>query len=637
MAQLPNNAAMTMAGLNLIQQGLSIYDQDLKLVLANRPFRDMFDLPQALMQPGADFAETIRFLARRGEYGTDPDIPAVVATRVSQARTFSAHYMERERPDGRWISVEGSPLPEGGWVAVYTDITGIKRQEALLRARSEELSDKVLSYAEDLAAANRALEASVIALEAAKSQLAETEARTRQTTEMMPAHIAHVGPDRRYTFSNRKLSSVMPGRPSNILGMHIQQALGDEIYGLILPNLERALAGDPSVFEFFIESSSRRIRVAFTPAQEMGSDPGGVYILSMDITRETQARTALQQTRRRELAAQLTSGMAHDFSNLLTIILGSQSQLQKLDLPEAADAQIKATLAATRRGGALLNRLADITGAREWHPMSSDIKLLLQDLQTLSAPALPQNMSLHINNLLRESRLMLDTGMLQDSLLNLILNARDSCGTAGEISVTVSPVQNLWAEFIVEDSGPGFSKAALAHALEPFFTTKGGDGSGLGLSMVYDMAKLAGGRIRISNTEKGGRVVLRLPLQLAPPALEPGLVLLVEDSDDLREMVRDMLTDLGNTVIEATSVTEAQILLDKLPEINGILSDITLQGELTGLDLQATLTQTSPPFFLMTALPDQDPLFQRAASLQPILRKPFTLSQLGAFLNRNPS
>ncbi|MFY0679263.1 MAG: PAS-domain containing protein [Thalassovita sp.] len=625
---------MTLAGLNLIQQGLSIYDSDLKLVLANRPFRDMFNLPNCLVEPGAEFADTIRFLSERGEYGPDPDIPAIVASRVAQAREFSPHYMERQRPDGRWISVEGSPLPEGGWVAVYTDITKAKRQDMLLRARSEEMSDKVLSYSEELASTNRALEASVIALEEAKHQLAETEARTRQTTEMMPAHIAHVGPDKRYTFSNRRLSSVMPGRPVNIVGQHIQEALGDEIYDLIQPNLDRALAGKSSVFEFFIESSSRRIRVAFTPAHNGGKENGGVYILSMDITRETQARTAVQQTRRRELAAQLTSGMAHDFSNLLTIILGSQSQLQKMELPDNAQQQIKATLAATRRGGALLNRLADITGAREWHPVASDIRLLLLDLETLSAPALPANISLNISNLLREDRLMLDTGMLQDSLLNLILNARDSCGHAGEISITVSPVQNLWAEFIVEDTGPGFSKRALDHALEPFFTTKGGEGSGLGLSMVYDMAKLAGGRIRISNTDKGARVVLRLPLRQAPPILKPGLVLLVEDSADLRMMVRGMLIELGHSVIEAASVAEAQSLLDELPEINAILSDITLQGELTGLDLQEKLGHNSPPLFLMTALSDHNPLYKRASAQQPVLRKPFTQAQLLAFLNR---
>ncbi|MYM55670.1 hybrid sensor histidine kinase/response regulator [Thalassovita mangrovi] len=629
-----DTAAMTMAGLNLIQQGLSIYDRDLKLVACNRPFREMFDLDSALVRPGADFEGTIRFLVERGEYGEIDDIEEAIRVRVEQAKTFTPHYMERKRANGHWISVEGSPLPQGGWVTVYTDITRAKQQEELLRARSEELSDKVLTYAEQLATANRKLAATVTALEEAKHQLTETEARTRQTTEMMPAHIAHVGLDRYYTFSNRKLSSVMPGRPSNIVGLHIADALGKDIYAAIRPHLEEAYSGTPSVFEFFDESSSRRIRAAFTPAQDTDGGDDGVYILSMDITRETQARTALQQTRRREMAAQLTSGMAHDFSNLLTIILGSQSRLQKMDLPADAKRQIEATLSAAHRGGSLLNRIADITGAREWNPVPADVGLMLDDLQILAAPALPANFSLNISNLLHDNRLMLDTGMLQDSLLNLILNARDACGKSGQISLTVAPVQNLWAEFILDDTGPGFSDTALEHALEPFFTTKGGEGSGLGLSMVYDMTKLAGGRIGVSNTETGGRVVIRLPLQPAPPPLEPGLVLLVEDSPDLRETVRSMLTALGNTVIEAETVDEALALLDGLPDIGRILSDITLAGEKTGLDLLDALPSGHPPLSLMTSLPPDHPICQIASTRAPLLRKPFTQSQLTTFLQQ---
>lgn len=636
-----DTAAMTTAGLNLIQQGLSIYDDSLRLVVCNRPFLEMFDLPASHGKPGARFQDTIRLLVARGEYGPVEDIEQAVAMRVEQARAFTPHYMERERANGRWVSVEGSPLPQGGWVAVYTDITRPKRQEALLRTRSEALSDKVLAYAEDLASANRELEATITALEEAKRQLLETEARTRQTTEMMPAHIAHVDLNRRYTFSNRKLSSVMPGRPSNIVGQDIELALGEEIYQAIAPHLDKAFAGEASVFEFFIESSSRRIRAAFTPAQDLegvdGAEQGGVYILSMDITREAQARTALQQTRRREMAAQLTSGMAHDFSNLLTIILGSQSRLQRMDMPQEAKRQVEATLSAAHRGGSLLNRIADITGAREWNPAPADVALLLDDMKILANPALPNGFTLHISNLLHDNMLMLDTGMLQDSLLNLILNARDACGKSGEISLTVAPVQSLWAEFIVEDTGPGFSDNALSRAMEPFYTTKGGEGSGLGLSMVYDMAKLAGGRLRISNGEKGARITLRLPLRPAPPPLEPGLVLLVEDSPDIREVVRPMLTAMGNTVVEASSYDEAIALVDGLPEIKRILSDITLVGEKTGIDLRSDLGSHAPPIHLMTSRPPDDPLHQLASTRGPVLRKPFTQSQLTSFLQQDPN
>ena len=347
----------TTAGLNLIAQALSIYDRDLRLVVCNSRFPDMFDLPPDLAQPGARFDETIRYLAKSGEYGEVTDVDAFVAARVEQARAFEPHYMERTRANGRTISVEGSPLPQGGWVTVYTDITRTKRSEELLRARSEELSDQVLAHAEELSATNRELAATITALEETKRQLTEVEARTRLTTEMMPAHIAHVDQNGLYTFSNRKLSTVIPGRPSEVLGDHISDVLGPSAFGRIEPNLKRAYQGEASVFEFTDTASSRRIRVAFTPEAS-----GGVYILSMDITQETQARVALQQTRRRALAAQMVNGVAHDFSNLLTIILGMQSKLARMDLPNDAQALVSATTAAARRGGDLLNRIGDMTG-----------------------------------------------------------------------------------------------------------------------------------------------------------------------------------------------------------------------------------------------------------------------------------
>ena len=633
MAENDHTQKMMIAGLNLIQQALSIYDSDLKLAVCNHRFQEMFDLPDHLVTPGADFEDTIRYLAERGEHGPIDDIDHFIQTRVQQARAFEPHYMERPRANGRMISVEGSPLPQGGWVTVYTDITRAKRQEALLRARSEELSDQLTGYSEELTTTNRQLEATITALEAAKRQLTASEARTRLTTEMMPAHIAHVGPDRRYTYSNRRLSSVMPGSQSEIIGLTVEEAMGEAAYQSIHTRLEDAFAGTPSVFEFTHQPSTRRIRAAFTP----DDSEGGVYILSMDITEEAQTRAALQQTRRRELAAQMTSGLAHDFSNLLTIILGMQSKLQRMALPGEAEELIGATLSAARRGGSLLNRIADMTGHRKHHPVPTDLGAFLSDLEPLARSTLPQSVRFETENLAGPGAYLLDAGMLQDSLLNLVLNARDACGPSGTITLSVRPVQDTWLEFSVADTGPGFSERALDRALEPFFTTKGDDGSGLGLVMVYDMTQMAGGRMDLSNTEQGARVALQLPLRPADATLHPGMVLLVEDSPDLRLTVRDMLREAGHTVVEATSVAEALTLLTELPEISALLSDITLEGEQTGLDLIEALPDGRCPAFLMTSLPPDDPLHRRALSLAPVLRKPFSDAQLTAFLSQGAS
>ena len=630
MADSTHTQKMMTAGLNLIQQALTIYDADLKLAVCNRRFQEMFDLPDDLVTLGAAFEDTIRYLAARGDYGDVGDLDAFTQSRVDVARAFEPHYMERTRADGRMISVEGSPLPQGGWVTVYTDITRTKRQEALLTARSEELSDQLSGYSEELTATNRQLEATITALEEAKNQLTASEARTRLTTEMMPAHIAHVGPDRRYTYSNRRLSSVMPGSRSEIIGLTVVEAMGHEAYQAIQKQLDEAFTGTPSVFEFTHGPSTRRIRAAFTPD---GAE-GGVYILSMDITEEAQTRAALQQTRRRELAAQMTSGLAHDFSNLLTIILGMQSKLQRMALPPEAEELIAATLSAARRGGSLLNRIADMTGHREHAPLPTDLPGFLNDLEPLARSTLPAGVSFSVNNHAGPGIYLLDAGMLQDSLLNLILNARDASGPSGAITLDIRTVQETWLEFTVSDTGPGFTDRALSRAIEPFFTTKGDDGSGLGLVMVYDMTQMAGGRVDLENTESGARVSIQLPLRVAENTMRPGMVLLVEDSPDLRLTVRDMLRQTGHSVVEATSVSEALSLLHELPEISALLSDITLEGDQTGIDLVAALPADHCPAFLMTSLPPEDTLHQQALTLAPVLRKPFTAAQLTAFLTQ---
>ena len=619
--------AMTSAGLNLIAQALSIYDANLNLVVSNAPFQQMFSLPDALVTPGATFEATIRHLATRGEYGPVDDIDAFVQERVDQARAFEPHYMERSRANGRTISVEGSPLPKGGWVTVYTDITATKQQEVLLRARSDALSDELLDRAEQLSQTNRELAAMITTLEETKRQLTASEARTRLTTEMMPAHIAHVDAKGHYTFSNRKLSSVIPGRPSNIVGLRISEALGSSAFGRIEPSLREAYGGVPAVLEFTDDPSARRIRVAFTPDGQ-----GGVYILSMDITEETQTRVALQQTRKRELAAQMISGLAHDFSNLLTIILGMQSRLGRLPgMPAAGHDLIEGTLAAARRGGALLGAIADVTGPRELRPTATDPARLIDGLRTLAEPTLPEGVSLSAVNLMGDTPVLLDQGRVTDSLLNLILNARDACGARGRITLTQRLVNDTWIEWTVADDGPGFSPSALERGIDPFFTTKGGEGSGLGLSMVYDMTKSAGGDLRLRNGPEGGAVViLRLPYRRALPATT-GLVMLVEDDGDIRAGVRDMLMTFGHSVIEAASADEATALLADLPDIALILSDIQLIGEATGLDL-ARRVDGALPMVLMTSLPADHALFREAETLAPVLRKPFAAEDLAALI-----
>ena len=193
-------------------------------------------------------------------------------------------------------------------------------------------------------------------------------------------------------------------------------------------------------------------------------------------------------------------------------------------------------------------------------------------------------------------------------------------------------VTDTWLELAVSDSGPGFSPEALKHGLDPFFTTKGGSGTGLGLAMVYDMVKLAGGTIKIGNTGPGARVTLRLPLRRAPLADDRprGLALLVEDDTELRAQLRDMLTGLGHAVVEASSVAEACALAEGLP-LELVLSDLMLEGDEPGSALPTALPGLDVR--LMTSLPPGDPRRAAAEAAAPVIAKPFTQGQLATFLS----
>ena len=619
--------------MNLIQQALSIYDETLRLKVSNRRFQEMFGLPDRCVAPGAPFDETIRHLAENGEYGDVGDIDVFVQSRREQALAFEPHYMERQRSNGRWISVESSPLRQGGWVTVYTDITEIKRHEEMLNSHSAKLSDQLVSRSDELARTNRQLAATIGALEETKRNLMDSEARTRMTTEMTPAHIAHVDRNEVYTYSNRRLREVISARPAEIVGLSAREALGDEAYGKIKPYLDQAFAGSPSVFEFDLGKGTRRVRVAFTPDVGPLGDVMGAYILSMDITAEAQARAVLMQTRKRELAAQLASGLAHDFSNLLTIILGLQGKMERMPgLPVTARQAIATTKSAALRGGALLDRLSDISGRRELSNSAVLVDELFDGVRALALAALTDDITLNFRNEGVKDRVLLDLGYMQDALINMILNARDAMRGVGRIEVSARPRGNIWLEFQVCDTGPGFTDEALDRGLDPFFTTKAGEGSGLGLTMIYDFAQISGGRIRIGNKPNAGaRVTVQLPLRTAVDEIKAGMVLLVEDIEEIRTSVRAMLRDIGHTVLEADNAEEA-LTLAAVPGVTHVLSDIMLNGKMTGLEMVDAMQADGleVPVIMMTGLPPADPVRRRAQGRFTLLPKPFTDAQLRA-------
>lgn len=625
---------MIQAGLNLMSQAVSVHDSDLRLVHGNRRFQTMFQLPDRLMQPGTEFQDVLRYATDHGEYGPVDDPDSFVAEKVALARRFEPHYFERTRANGTAISVEGAPLDGGGWITVYTDITDVKRQERLFRSHAKDLSDELLRRSEELEQTNRALNASVRALETTQQDLKKSRERLDLINRMTPAHIAHVDADGIYTHSNGRLSSIVPLSENNIIGRSFKEALGGDIWDQIAPRFDMVLQGDDSVSEFRDDASGRFVRLAMSPDTDDDGKVQGAYILSTDVTEETLARLALTHARRKELVAQLTSVISHDFSNLLTIIMGQQDKLQQAAGTDPKLLTISETIKnAARRGRDLIGTLNEIDAQRQIEPTAIEWSSFIEGFEHLAQAALPDGMTFSLHNSLTDRRIMLDPGFAQDALLNLVLNASEACEGTGAVTVVMERTGENDLAMRVTDTGPGFTEEARENALNPFFSTKGGKGGrGLGLTSAFDFAKSCGGTLRIRNAPAGGAIVsIRIPYLPVTDTTDT-LVLLVDDDDDLRKTVRSYLRQAGYRVIEATSPQEAAPLM-KIDGLSCVITDLDLGEGRSGLDVVAA-TPAPVPRMIMTGLPATDPHRQKAEQVCDVLAKPFDYDRLHMALLR---
>lgn len=624
---------MTLSGLDLVSQAISIHDRDLRLVAANRKFQTMFDLPDHLVQVGADFRETIVYVSQRGDYGPIDDVEAFADEKVELAKSFQPHYFERTRANGTFISVEGNPMRQGGWVSVYTDITDAKRQEKFIQSHAENLSDELISQTETLAATNREMAATVTALEAAKKDLTHSREELDLINAMTPAHIAHVDADGIYTYSNGKLHTVLPRPNAQIVGRRFSEVVGPPTWDIVSPLFEKVLNGQPSLSEFYDAPSGRHIRLAMTPDVTAGTVEG-CYILSMDVTDEVSARTALTHARRRALATQLTSGIAHDFANLLTIIMGQLDQLDDLAHGETKIGMVSATIkSAAQRGADLIESLGQIESPRRFEPVDVDMETFHQTLDRLARAAVPKNVSLGITVSTEDRRLIFDPGFAQDAVLNLVLNASEAMKGEGRVNINFAQRENHKLEIAVSDTGPGFTEEGLANGFTPFYSTKTGKvGKGLGLSAAFDFAKISGGTIRLDNAPSGGACVT-IQIPYAPvKSKAAGLVLLVDDDDDVRESVRRLLRRAGHAVIEASSVTEAATLME-VSGLTHIVTDLDVGPTGTGIDV-INRAPSHLQCLIITGLPKSDSLRQKAESKHVVLSKPFDFEALESALLR---
>lgn len=628
------------AALDMVNQGFTIIDSDLRLVAWNRGFIEMLEFPPEFGRFGTPFETFMRYNAERGEYGPGP-VEDLVAERVNAARAFAPHYFERVRPNGRIIAVSGEPVPGRGFVTLYTDITEQRNSERLIREQNNELERRVAERTEDLS---------------------RSEERLRLITDAIPALIAYFDCKRVYRFANRGYAEWFGRRKEDVPGRDIEEVIGSRLAAELQPHLDAVLEGRSVSYEYALrrgDGSLRHASSTLVPEFGPGGEVRGAYVLSADVTEQKNTQAALLQARKMEAVGQLAGGLAHDFNNMLTVVIGNLAALKERRPDDGSLADcLDPALAAARRGVDLIRRLLSFARQQSLEPRPVDVARLLGELLPLLRRSLPE--SILVDTALPEAALfaMTDPHQLENALLNLAFNARDAMPGGGRLDIAVSAralagpeaadldlAPGDYVEIAVQDSGQGMSATVLARALEPFFTTKGyAAGSGLGLSMVYGFAKQSGGGLHLASAPGAGTAArVHLPRCAPAPQPEPDgigllaaaagreLVLLVEDDAEVRRVVRMQLTGLGYPVIEAATGAEALALLEQIEQIALVLSDVVMPGGVDGLSLAREVRARRPGVgvLLMSGYAGGPDV---ATGDVPLLAKPFSSRELAAAL-----
>ena len=649
------------AGLDLLDQGLTVFDADLKLVAWNRAFLQLLDFPADLAFVGASFESFIRYNAQRGEYGED-DIDAAVAARVDKAREFVPHDIERVRPDGSVLRITGQPLPGHGFVTLYSDVTEQRRAEQALRQANSELESRVLARTAELQASNQRLREALEANEQITASLRRSEHQMRLVTDSIPALVAYFRADRTYTYVNRGYQDWFGLDPHKPDAVSAREFLGSDVYERIKPNISRALAGEAVTFDYELHTVAGQtlaVRTTLVPDIAADGDVVGCFELTFDVTQEKQSQALVVRAQKMKAMGQLTGGLAHDFNNILTVIIGNLSALADARPQDPLVTEFTGpAIAAARRGAELIRGLMTFARQQPLQAGAVDVTALTQSVTRLVRPALPVTLQLDVVLDREPAWTWVDATQLENALVNLILNARDATQSHGRIVVRTSThtIDERQAErqrvqpgtyvcLEVVDDGVGMDAATVSRIFEPFFTTKqAGSGTGLGMSMVYGFVRQSGGAIQVNSTPgQGTTVSLCLPAIEVPtdvPALDDtdfasdrsrrGVALLVEDDPDVRRVVRRSLLDLGFAVIEAAHAQEAQAILAQMPDINLLLSDIMMPGEMNGVGL-ARLARLQRPQMQVLLMSGCAPSGDELMDL-PVLPKPFSTRDLAAAL-----
>jgi PAS domain S-box-containing protein len=381
--------------------------------------------------------------------------------------------------------------------------------------------------------------------------------------------------------------------------------------------------------------------------------------LQVEISERAQAEEALRHAQKMDAIGQLTGGIAHDFNNMLTGVLGALDLIQRrvaAGRVSEIDRYIEAAMSSANRAASLTHRLLAFARRQSLNQRPVDVNHMVMSMEELLRRTIGESIELEVDLHTTSCLTNTDEHQLENALLNLVINARDAMPDGGRLLIQTELTHNAllqdalapgdYVRLRVQDTGLGMSSEVIARAFDPFFTTKPiGQGTGLGLSMVYGFISQTGGRVSISSEEgRGTRIDLLLPCHHeaaqtpaavprsieAPRAPQGERVLVVEDEPDVRMLVVDVLKELGYRVEVACDSHEALPVLQGVEPVDLLVTDVGLPG-LNGRQLAEIARQHRPGLkvLFMTG-------YAREAEVRgdfldhgmDLLTKPFTIDEL---------
>jgi PAS domain S-box-containing protein len=457
----------------------------------------------------------------------------------------------------------------------------------------------------------------------AEQALHESEARFRGAFESAGVGVFLRSPDRKHREFNQTFCKMLGYSADEIKTMSLTDIAhpDDDPAATSIQHISFEQGANQVIERRFIRKDGKVIwmHVSYKEVLDADGRTSMTIATCQDITERKEVERRLQQAQKMEAVGQLTGGVAHDFNNLLSVIMGAAELLAEKS--NEKNPHLDSILRSARRGADLTHRLLAFARSQPLHPQAIDLPTMASSLRHMLGRTLGETVDIATVAAPDVWPAAADPGQLESALVNLCINARDAMPGGGTVTIectnaTVVPVDGAddgeiapgeYAVLTVTDTGTGMGEDVLEHVFEPFFTTKDvGEGSGLGLSMVYGFAKQSGGHVTI-DSEVGVGTTVKLILPRAETGVAPietatlddqttgkgERILVLEDDEDVRVLLQNMITKLGYTVIPAATAAEAETLLAE-QGAHLVLSDVILPGGISGPQFAARIKNSHP-------------------------------------------